>query len=34
MCCLQEVDGEGKELNLLVAEVGDISCSGLEIKME
>ena len=27
-------NGEGKELDLLVSEVGDISCCGPEIMME
>ena len=33
MCCLQE-DGENKKFDLLVSEIEDISCGGLEVIME
>ena len=33
MCYLQEIR-EGMKLDLLVAEMGDISCGGLEIMMK
>ena len=33
VCCLQE-DGEGRELDLLVSKIGDVSSGGLEKMME
>ena len=34
MCYQQEVRSRGKDLNLLVSNIGDLSCGGLEIIME